>query len=113
MKGGKKVEQEKKIKGEEMLDKIYQMRQEEIELESQQDRKALKTKLNEVKLEEIEKEIEDKLIEKERDNKKKIIQQIELLIENYEIQISYYSEKNYKQGFKDGLGLYNQCLNEE
>lgn len=107
------MELEKEIKGEEMLDKIYHMRQEELELESKQDRKVLKTKLNEVQLEDIEKEIEYKLIGKEKDDKKKIMKQIELLIENYEIQISYYSEKNYKQGFKDGLGLYNQCLNEE
>lgn len=108
------MELEKKLKGEiDMLDKIYGIRQEEMELESKQDRKELKSKLNEIRLEEIEKEIENKLIEKEKDGKKKIIDQIALLIENYEIQISYYSEKNYKQGFKDGLGLYNQCLNKE
>lgn len=108
------MEREKEQKKEvDMLDKIYGMRQEEMELESKQDRKELKSKLNGVKFEEIEKEIENKLMEKEKNGKKKIIEQIGLLIENYEIQISYYSEKNYKQGFKDGLGLYNQCLNEE
>lgn len=96
-----------------MIDRIYCMRQEEIEMESKQDRKVLNSKLNKVQLEEIEKEIEDKLIEKDKNSKRKIINQIELLIENYEIEISYYSEKNYKQGFKDGLGLYNQCLEEE
>lgn len=96
-----------------MIEKIYCMRQEEMELEGKQDRKELKAKLNEVQLEEIEKQIEDKLVEKEENIKKKIIEQIELLIENYEIQISYYSEKNYKQGLKDGLRLYSQCLNEE
>lgn len=108
------MELEKKPKEEvDMLDKIYGMRQEEMELESKQDRKKLKLKLNEIQLEEIEREIENKLIEKEKNGKRKIMEQIALLIENYEIQISYYSEKNYKQGFKDGLGLYNQCLNEE
>ena len=108
------MELEKRLKGEvDMLDKIYGMRQEEMELESKQDRKELKSKLNEVQFEEIEKEIENKLIEKEKNGKKKIIEKIALLIENYEIQISYYSEKNYKQGFRDGLGLYNQCLKEE
>lgn len=104
---------DRKTKEEDMLNKIYCIRQEEMELESKQDRKELKAQLNEVQLEEIEKEIENKLIEKEKNGKKKIIDQIALLIENYEIQISYYSEKNYKQGFRDGLGLYNQCVKEE
>jgi len=98
-----------------MLDKIYCMRQEEMELESKQDRERLESKLNKVQLEKIENEIENKLIEKEKNKQKakEIIKQIEQLIENYEIQISYYSEKNYKQGFKDGMGLYNQCLNKK
>lgn len=110
------MEQEKKAKEKiDMLDKIYRMRQEDIELESNQDRKELEPKLNHIQLEEIEYHIEDKLIDKQEDSNQKgaIIEEIEQLIENYEIQISYYSEKNYKQGFKDGLGLYNQCLEEE
>lgn len=104
------MEQERK---EDIIDKIYCIRQEDIEAESSKHRNELKTKLNTVQLEEIKEEIENKLVEKESDDKKKIIQQIEKLIENYEIQISYYSEKNYKQGFKDGLRLYNQCIKEE
>lgn len=110
------MEQDKKTKEKiDMLDKIYRMRQEDIELESKQDRKELEPKLNHIQLEEIEYHIEDKLIDKQEDSNQKgaIIEEIEQLIENYEIQISYYSEKNYKQGFKDGLGLYNQCLEEE
>lgn len=91
-----------------MLDKIYRMRLEEMEQESNQDRKVLEPQLNKIRLEEIENQIQNKAIQKEE-----IIQGIEKLIENYEIQISYYSEKNYKQGFKDGLGLYNQCLEEK
>ena len=114
--GGKKLEKENKTNEEiDMLDKIYHIRQEDMELENKQDRKVLEAKLNVVRLEEIESQIEDNLIEKGNNHKsrKEIINQIELLIENYEIQISYYNEKNYKQGFKDGLGLYNQCLNQK
>ena len=110
------MEQEKKTKEKiDMLDKIYRMRQEDIEQESKQDRKELESQLNHIQLEEIEYQIEDKLVEKQKNSneKEEIIQEIEQLIENYEIQISYYSEKNYKQGFKDGLRLYNQCIKEE
>ncbi len=110
------MEQEKKTKEKiDMLDKIYRMRQEDIEQESKQDRKELESQLNHIQLEEIEYQIEEKLVEKQENSneKEEIIQEIEQLIENYEIQISYYSEKNYKQGFKDGLGLYNQCIKEE
>ncbi len=42
--------------------------------------------------------------------KKEVICKIEKLIENYEIQIAYYSKKNYKQGFKDAFLLYTQCI---
>ncbi len=90
-----------------MLNKIYEFRQEDLETENSKDREALSEILNEVKLEEIENKINELLNGKET---KYIIQKLELLIENYEIQIAYYSQKNYKQGFKDAICLCTQCL---
>ena len=99
-----------------MLDKIYNMREEDLELENKQDREELKAKLNEVKLEEIEEIIKKKLDKIDKNSnineKEELLQKIEQLIENYEIQIAYYSEKNYKRGFKDAFLLYSQCLKE-
>lgn len=99
-----------------MLDKIYNMREEELELENKQDRKNLNGKLNEVKLEEIEETIKNKLDKIDKNTnineREEIIKKIEQLIENYEIQIAYYSEKNYKRGFKDAFLLYSQCVDE-
>lgn len=99
-----------------MLDKIYNMREEELELENKQDRKNLNGKLNEVKLEEIEEIIKNKLDKIDKNTnineREEIIKKIEQLIENYEIQIAYYSEKNYKRGFKDAFLLYSQCVDE-
>lgn len=108
-----------------MLDKIYNMREEDLSLEHRQDRENLKEKLNDVKLEEIEEVINDKLdrinepeqIDKITKSaylseKEEVIRKIEQLIENYEIEIAYYSEKNYKRGFKDALLLYSQCIKE-
>ena len=91
-----------------MLDKIYLTRQEELESESHQDREILKQKLNNIKIEEIEEIIKNN--SNENSTTKEIINKIEMLIENYELQIDYYNEKNYKQGFKDAICLYTQCL---
>ena len=92
-----------------MLNKIYELRQDEFEAENSKDRKALSKILNEVKLEEIE----DKINELSKKDAKSIIQKLDLLVENYEIQIAYYSQKNYKQGFKDAICLCMQCLQDD
>ncbi len=94
-----------------MLEKIYNARQEDFELENKKDREILKEKQNNVRLENIE-----ELIKADLENgiklgqKEELINMIEQLVENYEIEISYYSEKNYKQGFKDAVSLLMQCL---
>lgn len=102
-----------------MLDKIYLARQEELEQENRQTRENVKRQLNKVSLEEIEEAIEKQFqtIEKFQcknqtiiKEKEAIIHKIELLIENYELQIAYYSEKNYKTGFKDAVCLCAQCF---
>lgn len=87
-----------------ILDKIYYMRQYEFEEETLQDRKYLMNKLHDVSQNDIEKVIKDEWKEK-----KKIINMLNQLIENYEIKIGYYEEKRYKQGFKDGMNLYKIC----
>ncbi len=94
-----------------MLEKIYDARQEDFELENRKDREILKEKQNNVRLEDIEGLIKTDL-EKDikLDQKEELINMIEQLVENYEIAISYYSEKNYKQGFKDAVSLLMQCL---
>ena len=100
-----------------MLDKIYLARQEELEQENKEMKENLKKQLNKVSLEEIE-EVVEKQLQKIENNqfankeieKEEIIHKIELLIENYELQIAYYSEKNYKRGFKDAICLCTQCF---
>lgn len=95
-----------------MLDKIYLARQEELEQEDKEMKENLKKQLNKVSLEEIEETIQNnQFVNKEIEKQKKdIIHKIELLIENYELQIAYYSEKNYKRGFKDAICLCTQCF---
>ncbi len=117
-----------------MLEKIYLIREQDMENESNNDRKVLKEKLNGTRIEEIKEliinkienieNIKDRKLKKENDAEikenyviteesnevKEIINKLELLIENYELQIAYYSEKNYKQGFKDAICLYTQCI---
>ena len=94
-----------------MLNKIYEFRQEDFEAENKKDRKELSKILHEIDIEDIEDEIKE-MLNKEGKNEeaKEIIEKIQLLAENYEIQIAYYSQKNYKRGFKDAICLYTQCL---
>ena len=99
--------QEDTVNKADILDKIYEIRQEDFEAESSKDREYLSKILNEVKVEKIEEKINEVLNKEEAKN---ITKKIELLVENYEIQIAYYSKKNYKQGFKDAICLYTQCL---
>ena len=103
-----------------MLVKIYLARQEELEQEDRQIREMLKKQLNKINLEEIEEAIEKQFQKIENiqcknetilKEKEAIIHKIELLVENYELQIAYYSEKNYKSGFKVAVCLCAQCFN--
>ena len=91
-----------------MLDKIYSIRQCDFEKESNEDRKKLLERLNSVTQEEIEKIIGEEMTQKEES--KKVIENLDKLIENYEIKMAYYMEKRYKQGFKDAMNLYIKCM---
>ena len=87
-----------------MLERIYNMRQEEIFTIDE----ILKRKLNDITLEEIQKDIEKNVGAKEI--KDEISSKLDLLIENYEIKMADCLENGYKQGFKDAVNLILECL---
>lgn len=93
-----------------MLNKIYNVRQEDLEENANEDRRILAEKLNNTSMEKIEEILKNKI--KEDDERQKLLKQLDELIENYEIKMAYYAEKNYKQGFKDAIKLYMQCSQE-
>lgn len=87
-----------------MLDKIYNIREEEININDAE----LRNKLNEVTLDEIKNYIENNMDNKE--NQENILKKLDLLIEKYEIKMANYLEKGYKQGFKDAFNLILECM---
>ncbi len=87
-----------------MLDKIYNIREEEININDAE----LRNKLNEVTLDEIKNYIENNMDNKE--NQENILKKLDLLIEKYEIKMANYLEKGYKQGFKDTVNLILECM---
>lgn len=97
----------KKSNNVDMLGKIYNVRQEELQEESIMDRTILKNELNGIELEKIEETI--KSLNNDINSKEKVIKDIQKLVEDYEIKIAYFSEKNYKIGFKDAFSLCKQC----
>lgn len=97
----------KKSNNVDMLGKIYDVRQEELQEESSMDRTILKNELNGIELEKIEETI--KSLNNDINSKEKVIKDIQKLVEDYEIKIAYFSEKNYKIGFKDAFSLCKQC----
>ncbi len=90
-----------------MLSKIYDVRQEELQSEDGMDRRILKSELNGIELEKIEETI--KSLNEDIVVKEKVINDVQKLVEDYQLKIAYYSEKNYKIGFKDAFSLCRQC----
>ena len=90
-----------------MLSKIYDVSQEELQSEDGMDRRILKSELNGIELEKIEETI--KSLNEDIVVKEKVINDVQKLVEDYELKIAYYSEKNYKIGFKDAFSLCRQC----
>lgn len=87
-----------------ILDDIYNIKLEELSKCTED----IKEKLNNVSIEELQ-----TVIEKNIDNigiKNKLLDEINLLIENYEIKMIEYAENAYKQGFKDAFNLFAECL---
>ena len=90
-----------------MLNTIYQAREEELRIISEDFRK----KLNDVTIEEIQNLIEKNL--ESSTEKRKVLNDLELLIENYEMKMSNFMENSYKQGFKDAFDLFLECTREQ
>ena len=87
-----------------MLDELYNIREEEIG----RNIKELKNKLNNVSQEQIQKLIEKSV--ENIDDRNKILKDLDLLLENYEIKMALYMEEGYKQGFKDAFKLVMECI---
>ena len=90
-----------------VLSKIYDARQEELKEQDSIDRIILRNELNGIELEKIEETI--KSLNEDIKVKEKVMKDIQKLVEDYAIKIAYYSEKNYKIGFKDAFSLCKQC----
>ena len=90
-----------------MLSKIYDVSQDELQSEDGMDRRILKSELNGIELEKIEETI--KSLNEDIVVKEKVINDVQKLVEDYQLKIAYYSEKNYKIGFKDAFSLCRQC----
>lgn len=91
-----------------ILDKFFNLREEELSEDIEIDTKCLKEMLKNVKQEDIVNKIES--LPKEYDDiKNEILQALDDLIGNYNIKIAYYNKKYYKQGFRDAIDLCNTC----
>ena len=87
----------------EILDVLYNARLENLT----ECTKDIKDKLNNSSIEELH-----AILQKTIDNtekKDKILKELDLIIENYEIKMANYIEKGYKQGFKDAFELFSEC----
>ena len=91
-------------KKDEMIEKIYCMREESIGIIDD----TLKEKLNNITLDELEELINKNVVDVEK--KDGIIKTLDLLIENYEIKMASYMKKGYEQGFKDAFELFWECM---
>ena len=67
-------------------------------------------KLNDVTIKEIQNLIEKNL--ESSTEKRKVLNDLELLIENYEMKMSNFMENSYKQGVKDAFDLFLECTRE-
>ncbi len=90
-----------------ILEKLFEAKQYEMEERIRKiEDEELENKLSHIRIEEIIEMI--KCIKEEE--QKEIIEKIEKWIEDYAIKISFYSEIYYKEGIKDGMKLYNECI---
>lgn len=91
-----------------ILDKFFNLREEELSEDIEIDTKCLKDMLKNIKQEDIVNKIET-LPKEYSDIKNEILHALDDLIGNYNIKIAYYNKKYYKQGFKDAIDLCNTC----
>ena len=86
-----------------ILNKLYNIREEKIGRNINE----LKSKLNNVSQEQLQNLIEKSI--ENVDNRDKILKNLDLLLENYEMKMALYMEEGYKQGFKDAFELVMEC----
>lgn len=91
-----------------ILNKFFRLREEELAENIEQDINCLKDKLKDVKQETIV-ELIEKLPEEYKELKQNILLNLDNLIANYNIKIAYYNKKYYKQGFEDSIEIGNLC----
>ena len=103
MKGEIKMDNTNLTENLDMLNKIYGAREEELGKLSND----LKEKLNDMTVEEVQDLIEKNL--ESSKEKEKVLNDLDLLIENYEMKMSNFMENSYKQGFKDAFDLFLEC----
>ena len=103
MKGEIKMDNTNLTENLDMLNKIYGAREEELGKLSND----LKEKLNDITVEEVQDLIEKNL--ESSKEKEKVLNDLDLLIENYEMKMSNFMEKSYKQEFKDAFDLFLEC----
>ncbi len=86
-----------------ILDEIYKSRQEKLGICT----KEIREKLNDMSIEEMQEILNESIENTEKKNQ--TLNDLDMLIENYEIKMSSYIEEAYKQGFKDAFSLFMEC----
>ena len=95
------MEESEKINNKDMIRKIYEREEEEIDQIIKKANKEIKDYLNIINLEKV-------IGESENPNElREIFKKIE---DNYNIKITKYNEEIYKKGFIDGVNLMLNCL---
>ncbi len=93
---------------ENILNRFFNLRQEDLIDEMGKDRENLKHLLKQINISQID-DIIDGLPKEYNYIKNELYQKIENLIGDYEIKMAYYNKKYYKQGFYDAIMINNKC----
>lgn len=93
---------------ENILNRFFNLRQEDLIDEMGKDRENLKHLLKQINISQID-DIIDGLPKEYNYIKNELYQKIENLIGDYEIKMAYYNKKYYKQGFYDAVKLNCIC----
>lgn len=96
---------------ENILDTFFNLRQEDLLEESNQDSDCLKNALKQVSMKDLQESV-DGLPNEYEDVKNKVYNYIDTITANYEIKRAYYDKKYYKQGFNDAI-MINCCCKEK
>ncbi len=93
---------------ENILNRFFNLRQEDLIDEMGKDRENLKHLLKQINISQID-DIIDGLPKEYNYIKNELYQKIENLIGDYEIKMAYYNKKYYKQGFYDAIMINSKC----